>query len=630
MAKQESLLDKFELKIDNGYIYIGKNRSIIVTADAFGLLRKDLIRNMGFERMKGFLFRYGWNLGRQDAKELLNHTNCSIEENIQYGPKLHTMKGHVKARCTSLEVKNENRKSHVTMKGYWSHSYEAEEHVRHFGISSIPVCFTLSGYASGFVSEIVGEKTIFKEMTCEGMGEKECHWIGKTVDQWGKQAEQELHYLDESPIVEELSLTYEKLLEERNNLTFVTAIHKKLTEEVIKGNNLHSVVRQVFQSTNTPVLIENLHLHPLAYAGISSNELDEYKKELIHYLRKNHFYQPQSIITSTKLLRLRHHHRLMTPVFLQNKIVGYCSFIYYDLNQFKTSISPMILERVASVSSVCLLNEKTKLESYERMKGFFLEEIINARQQSDHQDLIAKAGLIGVDLSKAFYVCVLDCRFQEDDLSKELEMQKGILSFLTAYGNDHKQNMLLGQRAKNVILLITEDQVQKEGIRTWLANLVSLLSSQFPSVKFYAGISSKTDNVSHAGDAYKEALISVRIASKHQQIISFESLGVVGVLINENNEQEVKKMAKAFLGNLKLDDQRNVELIQTLYIFLINGGNLEQTASDLALSISGLRYRVSKIESLLQQELRNPIIHYQLLLSIQALMVIGELDLGIK
>ncbi|RAK14968.1 putative hydrocarbon binding protein [Anoxybacillus vitaminiphilus] len=319
MVKQQSLLKQIELKFDNGYIYIGKNRSIIVTTDAFGSLRKDLIRNIGFERMKGFLFRYGWDLGRQDAKELLNHTNCSIEEYIKYGPELHTMKGHVKARCTSLEVKNENGKWHIIMEGYWSHSYEAEVHVRQFGTSSTPVCFTLCGYASGFVSEIIGEKTIFKEITCEGMGEKECGWIGKTIEQWGEQAEQELQYLDESPIVEELALTYEKLLEERNHLAFVTAIHKKLTEEVIKGNNLHSVVHQVFQSTNTPVLIENLHLHPLAYAGISSNELNEYKEELIRYMGNNHFCQPQAVVTSTQLLRLRHHHRLMTPVFCKTK-----------------------------------------------------------------------------------------------------------------------------------------------------------------------------------------------------------------------------------------------------------------------------------------------------------------------
>lgn len=104
--------------------------------------------------------------------------------------------------------------------------------------------------------------------------------------------EQELCYLDESPIVEELAATYEKLLEERNNLKFVTAVHKKLTEEIIKGNNLDSVVHQVFQATNIPVLIENLHLHPMAYAGIPSDELEQYKNELVDYLGKNPFCQP--------------------------------------------------------------------------------------------------------------------------------------------------------------------------------------------------------------------------------------------------------------------------------------------------------------------------------------------------
>ncbi|BCJ88260.1 helix-turn-helix domain-containing protein [Effusibacillus dendaii] len=52
--------------------------------------------------------------------------------------------------------------------------------------------------------------------------------------------------------------------------------------------------------------------------------------------------------------------------------------------------------------------------------------------------------------------------------------------------------------------------------------------------------------------------------------------------------------------------------VQALYVFLVNGGNLEQTANDLSLSMSGLRYRIQKIETLIGQELRNPIVNYQL------------------
>ena len=50
------------------------------------------------------------------------------------------------------------------------------------------------------------------------------------------------------------------------------------------------------------------------------------------------------------------------------------------------------------------------------------------------------------------------------------------------------------------------------------------------------------------------------------------------------------------------------ELVKTLYVFLANGGNLEKTAMDITLSLSGLRYRLQKIEELLGHDLRDPFI----------------------
>jgi PucR family transcriptional regulator, purine catabolism regulatory protein len=111
-------------------------------------------------------------------------------------------------------------------------------------------------------------------------------------------------------------------------------------------------------------------------------------------------------------------------------------------------------------------------------------------------------------------------------------------------------------------------------------------------------------------------------------MIFFDDLGIVGTLINEMNENDVRMMAKSLLGNLNLSSQKNVELIQTLYSFLIHGGNLEKTADELSLSISGLRYRMNKIEDLLNMDIRSPIISSQLLMSIQALIILGELNMN--
>ncbi len=67
--------------------------------------------------------------------------------------------------------------------------------------------------------------------------------------------------------------------------------------------------------------------------------------------------------------------------------------------------------------------------------------------------------------------------------------------------------------------------------------------------------------------------------------------------------------------------------MKTLYFFLVNGGNLEITADELSLSISGLRYRIYKNEKLLQKDIRNPVITCELLMAIQGLILLGDLEI---
>ena len=79
-------------------------------------------------------------------------------------------------------------------------------------------------------------------------------------------------------------------------------------------------------------------------------------------------------------------------------------------------------------------------------------------------------------------------------------------------------------------------------------------------------------------------------------------------------------------GESLLKEAKRDELLKTMYVFLLNGGNLQQSISDLSLSMSGLMYRVSKIEKLLNKELRNPIVAYELLLMLDALKILGDIE----
>ena len=87
-------------------------------------------------------------------------------------------------------------------------------------------------------------------------------------------------------------------------------------------------------------------------------------------------------------------------------------------------------------------------------------------------------------------------------------------------------------------------------------------------------------------------------------------------------------IAEQELGPLyNTNDAKAIELIKTLYTFLLHGGKLEQTMSDLSLSMSGLRHRINKIESLLEKDLRDSNEMHQLLLIIKSLIALGELEI---
>ena len=71
-----------------------EDRQMILSSAALGILRQQLARNIGIERIKGFLIRFGWEMGVNDAKEALK-ADISLETLIEQGPIVHMKNGHI-------------------------------------------------------------------------------------------------------------------------------------------------------------------------------------------------------------------------------------------------------------------------------------------------------------------------------------------------------------------------------------------------------------------------------------------------------------------------------------------------------------------------------------------------------
>lgn len=625
---EQFLNDQLQLSRHDGRIMSNHERVILFPISSFGVLRKELIHNIGPERVKGFLIRYGWDLGSRDAKQMMQMEIESLEDLMRSGPVLHMLKGHVTVVTDHIfaDYNSDGSIRTIQMEGKWYDSYEAEQYMKLYGLASEEVCHTLVGYASGYLSTICNQKIIVKELSCQGTGKPHCQWIGKTIADWGDEIKSELSFFDESSIAQELEETYEKLLEERNNLAKTLTIHKKLTEEILQGCTLSSISDIVYETTKIPIIISDLNVQPFAYSGITDDEyatIAEQISQLVHSSRP----PSKSPFKSTSHLSLNDLHLLITPIFLQKKLYGYCIFIYHDHQTAVSEIDRMVLERVSSVCSLYLLNEKTSFETEQRIRGHFLEEILS-QKFSIKQEIMKRGLYLNIDLSKDFHIIILSHRQKHTQVKNDLLVHETLIVEIQRYFSGNEQQMLIGQRETNIVIYMQQNGKSTTEMEQNLRKFQTYLAKMFVDLHFEIGLSSKGTNIEGATSYYEEANMAVRLATVQQPVVTFDSLGVVGVLINSGNESALKSISMKLLGNLyKNKDPKNLELIRTLYAYLSNGGNLEQTAQELMLSISGLRYRLQKIEESLQQELRNPMANYQLFLVIQSLILMGEIKI---
>ena len=211
-----------QLTLEPGLIHLDNERMLLLHADAFGSLRKELIDTLGTERARGLLTRMGYASGVRDARLARKMIpDASDEEILMMGPKLHMLEGIVKV--TPLKIDIDIRKGQYEGDLLWENSFEAEVHIKNFGVHTESVCWTQIGYASGYTSEIVGRFILYREPECRGKGDRHCRNIGRPVEAW-EDAEEDLKYFNPDHIADQLLELQEQVANLRYSLDQTAAI----------------------------------------------------------------------------------------------------------------------------------------------------------------------------------------------------------------------------------------------------------------------------------------------------------------------------------------------------------------------------------------------------------------------
>ena len=168
---------------DEGSIWLGDRRMVLLHTVALGSLRQDLISSMGPEHARRILTRMGYACGMRDAefaKRLRGDRPAA--EMFLVGPQLHMLEGAAKVTPLANEVDLEAGRFYGEYR--WDHSWEAHAHRERLGLAEEPACWTLLGYASGYTSAFMGRLVLFKETVCAACGADHCHIVGRPIEEW--------------------------------------------------------------------------------------------------------------------------------------------------------------------------------------------------------------------------------------------------------------------------------------------------------------------------------------------------------------------------------------------------------------------------------------------------------------
>lgn len=189
-----AMLESFHVDIDNGAVWLGNRRVLILQAQWFLDLRQTLVDALGNEGARAVLTRLGYAAGVRDADLSMKlHPDFKTAELITTGGAFHALQGSAKAVRRRVELDLASK--HCYLEFSWRNAIEDESRPSEHGNGRRESCWMEIGYASGFLSTCIGGEVLVRELQCAAQGATECICVARFAHEWGDVSE-DLKYLD--------------------------------------------------------------------------------------------------------------------------------------------------------------------------------------------------------------------------------------------------------------------------------------------------------------------------------------------------------------------------------------------------------------------------------------------------
>ena len=298
------------------------------------------------------------------------------------------------------------------------------------------------------------------------------------------------------------------------------------------------------------------------------------------------------------------------PLYEQGVLIGYLFLKKSSLE--KSSERYSVDEAAGILAKFINMEQKKQLELKQigqRYKDSFIFDLLYGNIKST-KDIISKGELWGANFSLPHTVIVFELQDYEH-FSKDNDLLDRIYRiFEKNLSRLGIVPLILKKREELIIIFpLAENEDYKKSRQFILGAIKDLRkdsSSYLNGRRLTAGVGRTYDRPTELFRSYQEAKVAKILEDQNIQgdVTFFSDIGLLKLLYN-HDVQELKEFEKDILGELEKYDQRSeMSLIETLECYLQHNCDLKKASEEMFLHRNTLKYRINKIEELLQVDFR--------------------------
>ncbi|AET69692.1 hypothetical protein Desor_4259 [Desulfosporosinus orientis DSM 765] len=255
--------------------------------------------------------------------------------------------------------------------------------------------------------------------------------------------------------------------------------------------------------------------------------------------------------------------------------------------------------------------QKTKYLDFSQslMHQSFLFDLLNGKFE-DEGLIIERLKILGLKFKSKLFVINIDIQ--------NLDKSKSTLPYM----RDEIENKLVNAKAivynQNVVVLAS-----CENDRKFLEIELGALKEFIVSNNLQAGISRPFLKLANVRGHYLESMEALKLGkliNKEQNFYKYEDYLIIDLLNKNSNADNCKRyIHHSLLRLIEYDKENGTDYVHSFYIYLCNFKNTKESAAILNIHRNTLFHRMEKIEQLLNVDLNDGNVMFQLYLSYKIL-----------